>query len=311
MDATAHPFSPATTIESHVKLALAFTEADRLIRFADAIAGDRSQAWSELIGDAAIPAAVRKRVTSLHYGNEFCERLIPKRAALESAIRASEGAALELWLVTPTLTDRGVDSIGELVAMLPEGSGVVANDWGLIHHLRGSHPRLRIAAGRLLCKMLKEPRIASPQHMELGGHGFMSPGLEALISRLGVEVIEIDAPPFASVEDLHAPGVSVALHLPFGFATTGRICRIGSLHQEPAAKFASGHNCAHECLTYLAAIKSARPDAMRLFQRGNTIFYRHTTEMAKAVEDACALGVVHKLIVSGDWNETGSPDRCG
>ena len=294
------------------ELVIAFTDPDRLNRFIAAISADPHRDWPPISGlaDAGLgfPAGTR-RVSRVHFGNEFCERLLPSRSLLESVVKTVSAAGLGFSLIAPTLTDHGLDAAQQLLEALPNGSEVVVNDWGLMRRVRHGFPRLHLSAGRLLCRMLKEPRAPSAQYMEFGGHGFMSPGFEALLQRFGVSRLEIDVPPFATVEDLRAPDNQVSVHVPFGFTTTGRICRIGSLHQPPARKFATGHHCARECLSYATAMESAREprgSGIRIFQRGNTVFYRHTPAMSAVVADAIAAGMVDRVIVSGDWNEAGS-----
>jgi len=294
-----------------LELAIAFTDPDRLDRFISAICADPSGERPAKIGlaGAGLGALGTWRVSRVHFGNEFCERLLPSRAEFESVIKLISAAGVGFSLVAPMLTDDGLDAAQQLLEALPDDSEVVANDWGLMRRVRRRFPRLRLSAGRLLCRMLKEPRAPSAQYMELGGHGFMNPGFEGLLRRFGVSRLEIDVPPFATVEDLRAPGHRVSVHVPFGFTTVGRICRIGSLHQPPARKFATGHNCARECLSYVTAMESPREPRgsdLRVFQRGNTIFYRHTTAMSAVVADAIGAGMVDRVIVSGDWNEAGS-----
>jgi len=210
------------------------------------------------------------------------------------------------------LTDEGMDEADLLLGLLPEGTEVTVNDWGLMRRLTRRFPQLRPVAGRLLCKMLKEPRAPSAAYMKLGGHGFMTPGFKKLLRRFGVSRLEIDLAPFARSADLCGPQGRVSVHAPFGFATTGRICRIGNLHRPMARKFATGHTCARECLTYWCELSARRgPDEarMRILQRGNTIFYRHTAAMSATLAAATAAGSVDRIIVSGDWNEADRTDN--
>ncbi len=293
------------------EVAIAFTDPDRLVRFISANSADPSGERLAMMGLAgAGPGALgTQRVSRVHFGNEFCERLLPSRAGLESAIKLISAAGVGFSLVAPMLTDDGLDTTQQLLEALPDDSEVAANDWGLMRLVRRRFPGLRLSAGRLLCRMLKEPRAPSAKYMELGGHGFMNPGFEGLLRSFGVSRLEIDVPPFATVEDLRAPNHRLSVHVPFGFTTVGRICRIGSLHQPPTRKFATGHNCARECLTYVTAMESPREPRgsdIRVFQRGNTIFYRHTPAMSAVVADAIVAGIVDRVIVSGDWNEAGS-----
>lgn len=293
------------------ELAIAFTDPDRLERFVCARSREVAREWAAkfgLAGSAGPDAWETWRLSRVHFGNEFCERLLPSRSVLASVINLISDAGMSLSFVTPMLSDDGLDATDQLLAALPDHSEVVANDWGLIHRVQRCFPRLRLSVGRLLNRALKEPRAPSALFMKLGGHGFMNPGFEGLLRRFGLSRLEIDVPPFATSQDLRAPGHRVSLHVPFGFATVGRICRIGSTHQPPGRKFATGHNCARECLAYAASMESPRDSEIRVFQRGNTIFYRHTPAMTAVVADAIAAGFVDRVIVSGDWNEPSSAD---
>jgi hypothetical protein len=298
------------------EVAVAFADEDRLRRFVTAISADPSVHWPALIdlGDAGLEDLTGGRgVSRIYFGNEFCERLLPSQAVADSVAKLVNGAGLAFSLATPTLSDDGLDAMRALLASLPAGSEVSVNDWGLMRAVRRDFPGLRMSAGRLLCKMLKEPRAPSAEWMELGGHGFMSPGFEVLLARLNVDRVEIDLAPFVRIDDLRAPATAVSVYVPFGFATTGRICRIGSVHQPVARKFSAGHNCARECLTYLTEMEPQRETSsseMRPFQRGNTVFYRHTPAMSAVLAGALAAGMADRIIVSGDWNEARRPNLC-
>ncbi len=287
--------------------AVSFTEAERLIRFAEGLRAADTD-WPERLGLGGSGPGVLaggRRPTRIHFGNEFCQRLLPSPAVLDSALGAAAASGLAFGFVLPVLTDAGLETADRLLQRLPEGTEVSVNDWGLMRRLSRRFPGLRPTAGRLLCRMLKEPRAPSAAYLQLGGRGFMTPGLERLLDRFGVERLEIDVPPFARGQDLYAPRGRLSVHAPFGFVTTGRICRIGNLHRPMEHKFAAGHTCARECLAYWCELTPGRgPDEakMSIFQRGNTIFYRHTTAMDEALAGAIAAGSIDRLVISGDWH---------
>lgn len=295
-----------------VEWVVAFTELDSLAAFVASPSdggtdGLRSLAlespeWASMLGE--------RRVSRIQLGNEFCQRLLPSVRTLEAALEAATASGLAFGLTLPVLTDDGLDEADALLGRLPEGSEVTLNDWGLMRRVTRRFPGLRPTAGRLLCRTLKEPRAPSAAYLELGGHGFMTPGLEMLLARFGVDRVEIDVPPFARGQDLCVPQGRLSVHVPFGFATTGRICRIGNLARPMALKFATGHVCARECLTYWCGLARQRPNdaPMSLFQRGNTLFYRHTAAMTAALAGAIAAGSIDRVVVSGDWGEGRSTD---
>ena len=290
-----------------IEWAVSFTEVERLVGFAEERAAAGSD-WPERLGlewtgRSALPGG--RRLPRIHFGNEFCQRLLPSPTVLETVLGAVGASGLGFGLVLPVLTDEGLEKADRLLQRLPEGTEVSVNDWGLMRRLTRSFPRLRPTAGRLLCKMLKEPRAPSAAYLQLGGRGFMTPGLERLLERFGVDRLEIDVPPFARGQELSVPRGRLSVHAPFGFVTTGRICRIGNLHRPVEHKFAAGHTCARECLAYWCELSPGRgPDEakMSIFQRGNTIFYRHTTAMNEALAAAMAAGSMDRLVISGDWH---------
>lgn len=303
---------PATSLAS-AEIAVSFTGLDSLLRFVPRSAGAAGSDCLKFLGLeaselASIPLG---RVSRVHFGNEFCQRLLPSAKTLTAALAAVASCGLAFGLALPMLTDEGLERADALLALLPEGTEVTLNDWGLVRRLHRRFARLRPTAGRLLCRLLKEPRAPSAAYLELGGHGFMTPGFESLAARLGVGRVEMDVPPFASPSDISVTRGKLTVHVPFGFATTGRICRIGSLCRPMPRKFETGHVCARECLTYGTAAAEERgrtAERTGMFQRGNTLFYRHTAAMSAAVSGAITAGSVDRLVVSGDWHEARSTD---
>ncbi len=243
------------------------------------------------------------RVEALHYGSEFCEHLIPGPRALGAALATAEAAGLALCLLTPMVSDRGLRRVRALLARLPAGSEVVANDWGVLGVLRDEFPALVPAAGRQLCKMVKDPRLPSAAWTRLTPHGVHSAPFLALLERLGVARLEVDVPPFARLDDLRGRGLPLAVHAPFGYATRARICKIGCLRLPAAERFAPGHRCRKECLRYVERLDRGAEHDLPTLRRGNTVLYRHGAEMTRTLAAALGHGDVARLVIAGDWNE--------
>lgn len=247
------------------------------------------------------------RPTRLHFGSEFCEALLPQEGQLRHALAQAAAGGLALALVTPILSDAGMDRLRRLLALLTPGSEVVANDWGVLRLLHRERPDLTPVAGRMICKMIKDPRLPSAEWAKLYPHGIHSGPFGQVLDRLGVRRLELDVPPFADIADFRSDRFKVSVHAPYGFSVKGRACRIGSLRQSEADKFATGHSCHKECLTFVGEL--SRPELggndLPTFQRGNTVFYRHSAAMSEAVAAALAEGWIDRIIVSGDWHEAG------
>ena len=245
----------------------------------------------------------------LYFGNEFCDHLIPSPRTLSEALALSRELGLRFSLVTPMVTDSGIDALGRLFRILPDGSEVIASDWGVLRLVRTEFPSLIPIAGRLLCKFMKDPRLPSRDWTKLVPHGVFAPAFLDLLASFGIERLDLDLPPHARPEDFRGPSMRLSMHRPYGFAAKGRICRMGSLHLDQERKFLPGEPCRKECLDYVLAMTrsgAAAAGDLHTFQRGNTVFYRHSDEMEATIEELTDEGVVDRLVVSGDWNENRS-----
>ncbi len=69
----------------------------------------------------------------VYFGNEFCERLLPRPDELEAALEKMEKKGLKVVLLTSYLTDSGIDRLAALLELLErsDGAEVVLNDWGV------------------------------------------------------------------------------------------------------------------------------------------------------------------------------------
>lgn len=254
---------------------------------------------------APVAGVADRMVGRLHFGNEFCETLVPTPSTLDRAVDRAERAGVRISLLTSMVSDHGIAALRRLFPRLPAGSEVIVNDWGLMVAME-DFPDLAPVAGRLLCKMIKDPRLPSAEWARLYPHGVFTPAFRGILDRFGVRRIELDVPPFADVADFRCDGLEVSVHLPFGYSVKGRACKIGSLHLADADKFATGHSCRKECLSYVGSL--SRPADMAAndlptFQRGNTVFYRHSSDMGEAVMAAVRDGWIDRVVLAGDWNE--------
>ncbi len=254
------------------------------------------------------------KVSRIHLGNEFCERLLPTRKELKKALLLAAELGFRLTLVTPMLTDLGLKQLDNLLPSLPDDTEVVINDWGVLQRLQADYSSLRPLLGRMLNKMIKDPRLPTEQWTKLHPHNSQSAHFQSFLGRFRINQLEMDVPPFARVEQFQTAPMELGVHLPYGYVVKGRMCRIGSLNQKDDGKFVAAHACHKECLTYW--VKAERPGVisdseLHSFQRGNTQFYRHSASMAQALWQAVDRGWIRRLIFAGDWHENHRPDQQG
>jgi hypothetical protein len=264
-------------------------------------AAARERHWQRIHGDAALAAWLAGlQPTHLHFGSEFCEHLLPVERSLRQAMRQAEEAGLRFVLLTPVASPAVLDRLHGLLPMLPAGTEVVANDWGVAHELCMRFPALRPVAGRVLCRMTKDPRVDAGWAGRCG-HGLASATTRALFGRLGIRRLELDMPVFAEDGALEGLPLPAGVHLPYIYVAKGRMCRAGGLSVTGAERFAVGRRCRKECLSVSAeASRPGRSDACPSIQLGNTLFSRHSDAMAQALRRAADAERIGRLVVAGE-----------
>lgn len=242
--------------------------------------------------------------TRFAYGTEFCENLLPSPESLDAVVRASR----PLTFLTPYVSDRGIEALRNLFALL-EDAEVVFNDWGVLRLLRREFPHLTPVQGRLLNKSLRDPRVTSiyaetaPAAPESSLRVLQRSNLDdasylSLLARYNVRAVEMDNLPQGS--DLSFSGVDVSMYVPFGFISTARVCIAAALHYRGPEKFQPGAPCRHECQSHqLEYTYSNSPFSNRdqkFLLKGNTYFYRHSDAMLRSLAADAEKGRIARLI---------------
>lgn len=227
------------------------------------------------------------RFTRLYYGNEFCERLLPTPDGLEEVLAFLRERGLAFTLVTPFVTDEGMDKALGLIEHLEEDRTrrseagvpheVVVNDWGLLYRMKEAFPGLEPVLGRLLNKQKRGPRI-----LKLGGRvpepmmdhfrrsNVDTQGLQGVLDDFGVERVELDNL-LQGME--RKTGLTGSLYFPYAYVTTTRLCLTNQCfarRRHARAIFP----CEHECrkITFRLDHKDM---PVALFLKGNTQFFRN------------------------------------
>lgn len=195
------------------------------------------------------------RAERIYIGSYFCGNmflLLGRGGLLASLADRARRASLRITLVLPDLAERHLDAALALVdeALSLHGDvvdEVSVGDIPLLAHLRKLYPHLQIAAGRLINKTLRdvrdadffnrkeEPKVLSPYYLDL-------------FRKYGISCIEIDN--FS--KEIVIPDIGeteIAVHLPFVYATSCKICEFASVGKEISKKFRPSDTCGYECLS--------------------------------------------------------------
>lgn len=241
----------------------------------------------------------------IYFGSEFCERLLPSPGELGSALEETMARDLSLVLLTPPLTDPGIESLGRLLELFSkEGSReVVCNDWGALVFVTENFPGLRPVLGRLMSKMMREVRIAD--HLTQGKApegalralmdcGYGGSDYAELLAGFGVGRLEFDIPPQGLGVQL-PDGFRGSVYVPFGYVCTGRICMPGSLGLPAEKKFTPRVHCGRECTMWSLALRengSTRGNGPPLYQKGNTVFFlEEASHLSQVLSQGHAMGI--------------------
>ena len=245
-----------------------------------------------------------RRRARLFYGPEFCESLLPTERVLLAAYRSSAETYGGFTFVTPPASDAALAKLRGHFAILAEQDRpveVVVNDWGVLRLLGETSNRLKPVLGRLMNKMLRDPRITP----RIGAEALLpeaalvtrqsaltSPSYNALLRSHGIEMIELDNL-YQGIEiDFVGLGLRPSVHVPFGFVASGPACFFAGMHQPKEKKFANDTACRLECQTYIGQMtdSAAAARGAPLVTQGNTVFYRQYEAM---VEQALAWAESH------------------
>ena len=150
---------------------------------------------------------------------EFCERLLPSPSQLKKALDFVKENNADFTLVTPYVTNSGLQKVGKLITTLLElkpDSEIVFNDWGVFHLIKEYNYPLKPVLGRLLNKMKRGPRIVNikEQIPATSYEYFMTPNLSIpeindFLIKNNIKRVEFDN----LLQGLNLNGISNNLHL--------------------------------------------------------------------------------------------------
>ena len=253
-----------------------------------------SKSWDELfskhsyVGNSLKNILEVNKVSRIYFGQEFCQRALPNSKQLSQAYLECQNNGISFSLTTPYVTEHGLDKINtlleELVKLDPQ-SEVIINDWGVLHLITHKYPSLKPVLGRLLNKILRDPRIANyvppSDFVNYQSSSIGTDEFGKLLRNAKIDRIELDNTIQGLDSNLPKLGFDLSLYMPYGVISTGRICLMGSWGLEQKEKFsASQKSCPQNCKDYWLNLdeKNLNPFKHKIFrirQKGNTVFYLH------------------------------------
>lgn len=217
-----------------------------------------------------------------YFGDEFCERLLPSAQDVRELLAFAEERCVPFTFVTPYVTEDGLNSLKPLLALLPNNTEVVFNDWGVLRTITRDFPGLVPVMGRLLTKIKRGPRLmnfidrippAALAHLRKTNLGV--PVYQRFLKEHDITRVELDNPMQGLDIDDVPEGLHLSLYIPFAYVTTTRFCLVADCDKADRKGFIGVFPCGRECRKYTFYLDNAVMTTL-LIRRGNTLFYKNT-----------------------------------
>lgn len=212
----------------------------------------------------------------IYIGSSFCSqyflRMNPSKV-FESLCKMN---SYSITLVIPVFSQKdlnhGKEKIQQLLSRFNElVDEITVNDYGMLYHIRSSYDK-KINLGRLFFKDQRDCRVPSYSKSE------HSPSLLSIDNfGLSFDLHGIELDPTNEVLNLHQiaeDSLTVSVHTPYCYMTTGNICKFASIHQPIENKFRPNTICSMECSHITERyFDTNRPDRGSLIRIGRTLYF--------------------------------------
>ncbi|MFC1855594.1 hypothetical protein ACFL2A_03515 [Thermodesulfobacteriota bacterium] len=192
-----------------------------------------------------------KEYDYIYFGVEFCQWLIPSIADLKTVSAFCKENGIGLVLVTPWVTDSGLETAQKLIAKFLEDEDkleVLVNDFGLLKLINDEFKgKVTVTLGRLLSNQRRDPRTLPLKEVgstELYKHyqhsSFDYQPFIDYAKTFGVTRVEIDNLEQGVIVPPDLSGVSFSVHYPYNYITVARNCAF--CYDGPAGLSEDTHN---------------------------------------------------------------------
>jgi len=244
---------------------------------------------------------LREGFARIYFGAEFCERLIPSPDELSQVAAFVQEQGLALTLMTPYVTDPGLDRLVRLFDAARETGmpiEVVFNDWGVLDLLEKEYSEFVPIMGRLLNKTKRGPRIINIIDKM---PGTCRKYYESSVLSVGAACGFLKNHQVYRVEcDNQLQGLNLentdseimkSLYIPYVFVSTTRFCLTAGCDDPERTDYVGVDTCSRQCRDYMFQLDS---QVMRvpLLRKGNAMFYVNET-----IPDTLAGGYYDRIVV--------------
>lgn len=191
----------------------------------------------------------------IYAGSSFCSQYFLHINRWNELIQYCREKGWKMTLTIPVFTQKDLDTAKERIhQVLQEGEGVIdeitVNDIGMLRYLANQYPH-RLNLGRLFFKDPRDARVrgysdGSMTPAWLSSVTYMMEGLG--IEREKIGGIELDRMSHEiNLNGCELDGLTLGVHGPFCYMSTGNICKFASIPKPLEQKFRPNTRCGMEC----------------------------------------------------------------
>ena len=224
----------------------------------------------------------RGGIDRIYLGSSFCSQYFLGFRGYERLIDRCKQQGIPITLVLPVFSEKDLLAGKEKAERILDcASGVIdeitVNDVGMLRWVTGHMAGIRVNLGRLFFKDPRDCRVLAYYHIP--GAPFLLDNLDDdFWKQFDISGIELDAvKETIDLSGISRDALSIGLHVPYCYMTTGNICKFASIHKRIEQKFRPNAACAMECHgifdTYSGHIPQTNCDPT-IYRYGRTLYYR-------------------------------------
>lgn len=247
--------------------------------------------YISLIYKDAMKMIKENQISYLYFGNSFCQYDLPSLEEVKTVLTYCEENKIQLILVTPPVTDFGIEKIRQLLKLFQKSkeSNIVINDFGVLELVKEVGYKGHIILGRVLDKTIREFRLTDNERIQYyseRGKDYMNTAAStssyysAVLKKYNIRRVQMD---ISDVIYKKNPELEYDCIMPSEYITTGRMCLFRIASQSEEEKYLLNNSCKKYCnfqkqmlikpIDYLKFDSEGnRIRELRMIRKGNTLF---------------------------------------
>jgi hypothetical protein len=219
-------------------------------------------------------------IERVYIGSYFCSQFFLRLSGYKRLFHYCKEKNIPITIVIPVFSQKDIAfGKNKIDSICTDSQGLIdeitVNDVGMLSWCQEKQ-KYGINLGRLFFKDSRDCRVPEYKHLEVEPY-LVSNLNEKFWSRFRINVIEVDPTNQKLIfSRLNKTNMTVGIHYPLCYMTTGNICKFASIHRTPQQKFRPNIKCDLECLHiidyYSGYVHQTKSNPLML-RIGRTLYY--------------------------------------